>query len=687
MRLRNLVAWIGLALASPAALGGTTAWADANEKPHLGVAVEPDDDAPPAAPADDAPADDAPADDERPAEEPQPPADAPASQEQGPQADDPPNAPAGDSEADQASAPAQLPEAAEGTDPAESLPDEPGATAKIEPATVQGVQPGRTTRDELHALWGEPKQTEKIAGGVREIFAINPPDQVRATIVENIVQSLATRLAQPLAIDAVAKHMHIDRFEAVDVLDERGQPLGRAYPERGVLLAFSPSSNPPQVFQVIVEPIDPQTFLARAETRLADRYEDCLADVKQALLLAPKSGRAHGLHAELTLRAGALETAIQAAQKAVELEPKEPEHRLTLAQILAATGDYAQAIRQARGVIEWGKASPLVAARAHYLCGDYLAAAQDHDYSQAIKYHMQAIKLAEPLMAHQKPAVRRAAKRLLVDANLAVAHDIGWGRWQHKPTVVPKWIDRATTFADDLIAREQAPLETRLHVYEQAVAALSGIAQPPAAAKWIEGLTESGKKIIDESSDATYKARVAWHLGVALNDAAEIEKALGHRDQALALGQTALAYLDQGEEVGKQLPAHDYLRGRLSYRLGALFAVDEADHKQAVTWFDRAVPLLESPVPAAAVDCGKHGEMFVSMAVSYWELANRQEALRLTTQGVKLMEQAASEGLLAKAALAIPYSNLSSMYEQLGDAKAAKKFSELAARHEETKSK
>jgi len=51
------------------------------------------------------------------------------------------------------------------------------------------------------------------------------------------------------------------------------------------------------------------------------------------------------------------------------------------------------------------------------------------------------------------------------------------------------------------------------------------------------------------------------------------------------------------------------------------------------------------------------------------------------------MEQAASEGLLAKAALAIPYSNLSSMYEQLGDAKAAKKFSELAARHEETKSK
>jgi len=39
----------------------------------------------------------------------------------------------------------------------------------------------------------------------------------------------------------------------------------------------------------------------------------------------------------------------------------------------------------------------------------------------------------------------------------------------------------------------------------------------------------------------------------------------------MALGQSALAYLDQGDEAGKQLPTHDYLRGRLSYRLGALF--------------------------------------------------------------------------------------------------------------------
>jgi hypothetical protein len=95
------------------------------------------------------------------------------------------------------------------------------------------------------------------------------------------------------------------------------------------------------------------------------------------------------------------------------------------------------------------------------------------------------------------------------------------------------------------------------------------------------------------------------------------------------------------------------------------------------------VPLLESPVPAAVVDCGKQGETFVSIAVSYWEASNRDEALRLTNQGVKLMEQAAGEGLLQKAALAVPYGNLATMHEELGDAQEARKFSELASRHDQ----
>lgn len=66
------------------------------------------------------------------------------------------------------------------------------------------------------------------------------------------------------------------------------------------------------------------------------------------------------------------------------------------------------------------------------------------------------------------------------------------------------------------------------------------------------------------------------------------------------------------------------------------------------------------------------------MAVSYWELNKRDEALRLTKQGIKLMQQGVEEGLLAKSALAVPYGNLASMHAELGDKQLAAEFAELA---------
>jgi tetratricopeptide (TPR) repeat protein len=188
--------------------------------------------------------------------------------------------------------------------------------------------------------------------------------------------------------------------------------------------------------------------------------------------------------------------------------------------------------------------------------------------------------------------------------------------------------------------------------------------------------------MLEQATDTSYRARLAWRLAIALGDAVEIEATRQKLDRALALGNRAMEYFEQGAEAGKQLATRDYLRGRLAYRLGAVFAVQKSEHERAIAWYDRAVPLLETPVPPFAVDGGKQGELFVSMAVSYWETNNRREALRLTNQGVKLMEEAAGHGLLAKPALAVPYSNLASMHEQLGDMQEARRYSELAARYE-----
>jgi hypothetical protein len=75
------------------------------------------------------------------------------------------------------------------------------------------------------------------------------------------------------------------------------------------------------------------------------------------------------------------------------------------------------------------------------------------------------------------------------------------------------------------------------------------------------------------------------------------------------------------------------------------------------------------------------------MAVAYWEVENRKEALRLTNHGIKMMEKAVSKDLLAGSALAKPYRNLSVMHQRLGDRPAAKRFAEIAARYDETKTK
>jgi tetratricopeptide (TPR) repeat protein len=586
-------------------------------------------------------------------------------------------------------APAQLPRGHVRPVPLKSTesPSEESQTGSNDAASLKGVQPGQTTRAALHAQWGAPAQVETIAGGIRETFDVEPLGRVRVTIVKDVVDSLGIRLEKPMAIETIVNRLELTDVEPVEVWDEQGQLLGQAYPERGVMFGFAPRSDPPKVLQIIVEPIDAPPFLARAESRMATRYADCIADLKQALELAPDNGRAQWLGAQVALCAGELEQALLSARKAIELEPKEFEYRVTLAKILAEAGDCPQALEIVRDVIESGKAPKIVVARASCMWGDLLAASHERDYPQAIKYHLQAIKMAVPLAGDPAMTVRREAKELLVDAHLAVAHDIGWGAWQQKLKVVPKWIERASAFADDAIANEQSSPEIRLRVSEQALAALAGIADPPDSHVWIQGVTELGKKMVDEARDPAYQAQLAWHVGVALNEAVEIEASRQKADRALALGKMALDYLDQGEQAGTQLPNHDYVRGRLCYRLGAILAIEQADHKQAIAWFDRAVPLLESPLPAATTDCGKQGETFVSMAVSYWEEKNHREALRLTNQGVALMERAARDGLLSKTALAVPYGNLASMHEQMGNTQEAQKCSELAARYDETTTK
>lgn len=586
--------------------------------------------------------------------------------------------------------PAPLPTASppsEGEPSAATPPAAEQPKLALDPASLDGVRPGTTTRAELHKQWGPPVQSQRVAGGTRELFELKNLGRVQAALFEETVSSLAVQIDKPWPLADIIKRLELEAFEPAEIIDEAGELLGAVYPERGVLLGYLPRSKPPKVFQVVIEPIDAQHFVARADANLAGSYEKALADVERALSIAPDHAQALHLRGELKLRSGKLDEAVSNAQRAADLEHDVAAHRLLMARALAAAGDYPAAITCLRGILESPQLDDLDAARAALYLGDYLGQSSKRDFAEAIKQHQHAIALAEPLMASKDRTVRRAAKEVVLGAHLGVAYDIGHGRWQQKTEAVAKWIDRAAVFADDLMRKENAGSEPRLEVYVGALVAIGGIDSPPDCTKWVEGTRALGQKLYDAAQDPIRRAEIAWQLGRVLSDAVEIETNSGHGEAAISLGTVALALMDEAAPVAAGLPVASYERGQLCYRIGAAYAVAHQDHVQAIVWFEKASPLLETPVPAAAIESGEHGEAFVSMAVSYWEQQARDEALRLTNQGLKLMELGVDAGTLDAAALAVPYGNLSVMHEELGDAEQAKWCADLARRYENSAKK
>ena len=117
--------------------------------------------------------------------------------------------------------------------------------------------------------------------------------------------------------------------------------------------------------------------------------------------------------------------------------------------------------------------------------------------------------------------------------------------------------------------------------------------------------------------------------------------------------------------------------GRLYYRLAVLNATHLGRHQQAVALYEKALPLLDRQTTASA-DAGSRGEELVTAAISYWNERQRDRAMSLTRRGIELLEQAAEQGVIEKAALAVPYANLAAMHEQLGDRVQAASYSEQA---------
>jgi tetratricopeptide (TPR) repeat protein len=470
-----------------------------------------------------------------------------------------------------------------------------------------------------------------------------------------------------------------------------GEILGQSYPERGVLFAFEPAEDKSQpsskVTHIMLEPIGAEPFILRAETELETRYDRSLQDLQIALDLQPENPRANWLASRVYAALQDFAKAEAMISIAVNADPKNVRYCISHSQILGQMGHIPEAIQETQKAIELSADQPHLRAKALCLKGDLIASGPKPDYRKAIAFHSQALRTADSVAADEHPAVRRMAKEALVDAHLGSAHDIAWGDWKEKDKAVTMWLKRATVIATDLMKNEDGSMEQLFRVHTRALSAILGIRTNIDPKPWLEEALTTGNELIASTHDPIRKAQYQWDLGMALYDAVQIYQSRSNNALALQYGQTAIEYLELGY-AGKQTPTAGYLLGRLYFRLGVIHAIRDEDHASAVTWFEKAVPLLDQPVPAEAqTDLGRFGESFVSMGVSYWYTGDREKAVDLTKKGVKFMEEAVSQGTLERSALVTPYSNLAAMQRQVGATEEAAHFAEMAAKIKNSKTR
>ena len=113
--------------------------------------------------------------------------------------------------------------------------------------------------------------------------------------------------------------------------------------------------------------------------------------------------------------------------------------------------------------------------------------------------------------------------------------------------------------------------------------------------------------------------------------------------------------------------------------------MSKKDHKEAVVWFDKAMPLFQKAADdLPAHDVGRLGETLVSMGVSYWEVGDQDRGLEYTQTGVELIEASVEAGYVETSILEVPYSNLANMHRQLGETSEAEKYSRMASQSDST---
>ncbi|MCE9630750.1 MAG: tetratricopeptide repeat protein [Planctomycetia bacterium] len=556
-------------------------------------------------------------------------------------------------------------------------------TLSVDPASFRGALPGKTTRAEIEKSWGAGEALNHEDGATGAVWVIEPFERVEVSFQNDLVIGIRIKLGEAVAVADLARQLEIADLRTVAVRDDQGAEIGVVYPERGVILSVSPGTK--DATGILIEPLDPDSFVLRAEGEIETCSAYAVADLQYAIQIDPQHVRAHRLLLAMAADQGKWTQALTLAKQAVRLDPDDVWTKLKCAGVLLALDRPEEARVMLDGVASAASSSPLVMAQASRLAGRIELARKTPDHQKAVEQFGEAIRRGSPLLAKRSPAVQAAVRELLLDAHLGTALAIARGTWQQKSRVIPKWISRADAVVKEFDGNDRERNVLELQLCRGALAAAAGSTEAIEPLAWVKRLLELRDRIGETEADPWRRRQLDWEVGQGLADGLTAAQKRGDATDMLDNATLTAAYLERGAEQRELTAAERKNVGELMFRIGIMHSLQRGDHATAVTWFDRAIPLWDGNDRFELDgDLGRLGESYVSMAISYWQVARREEAVTLSRRGVDLMVAAVDKSQLEERALAVAYGNLATMYAEQGDDQQSRNYAEMASRAEAT---
>lgn len=556
----------------------------------------------------------------------------------------------------------------------------------IDPASFRGVLPGKTTRDEVVAAWGAGEAFTGDDGIQGFAWRVDPFERVEVVLDGDVVDSIRIKLTEPVALAELAKQLDIADVRTVSVSDDKGVAIGQIYPERGVILSLVPGTA--NAAAILIEPLDPESFVLRAERSFDTSSAAALADLMYAVQIDPRHVRALRLLLALTSAQGKWTQALQIADRVLQVDSTDPWTQIKRASVLTALDQPGEARAALEAVLAREGNSPLVTAQVQRLLGRAGLAGAAPNHQAVVEHFAEAIRRAAPLAAKSSSPLYPAACEVLLDAHLGTAEAIAEGPWQQKGRVIPKWVSRAEAIVNEFQGPETDRMVLELQLCRGALAAAAGSAEAVDPTPWVKRLLELRERMSQTVSDPWRRRQVDWEVGRSLDDALTAAQKRGDADDMLDNATLTAAYLERGAEHRELSPTERREFGELMFRIGIMYSLQRGDHPTAVTWFDQVLPLWNDDAAVTRhANLGRVGESYVSMAISYWQVDRRNDALALARRGVDLMVAAVDKKQLAERALAVAYGNLATMYAEEGDESQSRAYAEMATRAEATGTK